>query len=476
MAVAIGDTVNIVNDGLRCKILEVIPHDVQEILSHLLSFHVQGYFFTQAYQSRGWDGKKKLYQPVSQVFHAGLLDKVIGILKSNGISAKVTLGYTRSQNAAWPFMGKLRQYQLKAMTELLQYDTGVLHCPPRSGKTVMAGYLISKVAVAPVVFFVERLDLAYQTIEELKVLLGETLGLVGDGVADVKPITVVTMQSASSAYDQRWDLLTKRDLLEKEIVDKVVVRNLIENARMCIYDECHHSASGVAQEILNKMKKASFRYGLSATPYREDNADMLIERMLGPIRTQVSYSELINEGFLVRPHIMMHHLPPSSDDGGYQTIYRNHVVENAQRNLIIKNTCEALVRKGRSVIVIVREIKHGKILTAMMNGCELLTGQEDSKRRNRMRARIANKEVMLCVSTILDEGVNLPSLDAVVIAEGGKSSIATFQRLRCLTPYEGKKEATVVDFYDHVKFLDTHSRRRLALYKSEPEFVVEEYK
>ena len=61
---------------------------------------------------------------------------------------------------------------------------------------------------------------------------------------------------------------------------------------------------------------------------------------------------------------------------------------------------------------------------------------------------------------------------------GGKSLIKTLQRVgRTLRPYPNfenniKKEAIIVDFYDHLRYLTGQSRKRMEIYKRESKFKV----
>jgi hypothetical protein len=64
------------------------------------------------------------------------------------------------------------------------------------------------------------------------------------------------------------------------------------------------------------------------------------------------------------------------------------------------------------------------------------------------------------------------SLDATIVAAGGESAIKVFQRLRCITPFENKSHAIIVDFLDPYKYLRRHSKKREKLYKSEPSFRI----
>ena len=63
------------------------------------------------------------------------------------------------------------------------------------------------------------------------------------------------------------------------------------------------------------------------------------------------------------------------------------------------------------------------------------------------------------------EGVDIPSLDCVINAAGGKSEIGTLQAIgRGLTKIEGKDETEIIDFLDPYKFLAQHAIMRLQIY------------
>ena len=76
-------------------------------------------------------------------------------------------------------------------------------------------------------------------------------------------------------------------------------------------------------------------------------------------------------------------------------------------------------------------------------------------------------------SVIFDEGIDVRPLDTLILAGGGKSPTRALQRIgRILRPYEGKKDAIAVDFMDNCKYMQSHSKRRLSIYKTEEEFKI----
>jgi superfamily II DNA or RNA helicase len=79
----------------------------------------------------------------------------------------------------------------------------------------------------------------------------------------------------------------------------------------------------------------------------------------------------------------------------------------------------------------------------------------------------------LVASKIFDQGVDIPELDALILAGSGKSSGRALQRIgRVIRLSKGKEKAVVVDFFDNCKYLKDHSESRIKIYESEPGFNI----
>ena len=86
--------------------------------------------------------------------------------------------------------------------------------------------------------------------------------------------------------------------------------------------------------------------------------------------------------------------------------------------------------------------------------------------------REGNTEVLIA-SKIFDQGIDIPELDALILAGSGKSSARALQRIgRVIRSYPGKRWANVIEFWDNAKYLESHSTARLKIYKSEPGFQI----
>ena len=82
---------------------------------------------------------------------------------------------------------------------------------------------------------------------------------------------------------------------------------------------------------------------------------------------------------------------------------------------------------------------------------------------------------ILCHNSLADEGLNIPALDAIILAGGGKSPTRMKQRIgRVLRLSPGKKEAFVIDFKDNVRYLLGHYKKRREMCEEEKQFKIVE--
>jgi len=219
--------------------------------------------------------------------------------------------------------------------------------------------------------------------------------------------------------------------------------------------------------------------GMSGTPYRDDGSDLLVEGILGKQIINVGASELIDIGLLVAPIIKFFDVPTKWIDGNtYPQTYKQYIVENDVRNNMILKQTQNMVDKGYTPLVLFKTVAHGNILFELFkeNGvsCELLSGKDKLSYREEIKEKVVSGEIkVILASTIFDIGVDLPVLNALVLCGGGKSAIRTLQRIgRVIRKHDNKKVAVVADFYDNVKYLKGHSKKRYKTYKTEKGFKV----
>ena len=245
-----------------------------------------------------------------------------------------------------------------------------------------------------------------------------------------------------------------------------------------VIDECQYAASETVQFLHRSSKSARHRFLFSGTPWRDSGDDILIEAVGGPKIYDMSATKLINQKFLVSPEIHFVSVPIMPRVGKtYHEVYTNYIVENDDRNNLIVDAAKKLVAAGKKVLILVVRVKHGQILMDMMDSeirCASLDGSNTANDRLGKIEQMKSGELdLLIASKIFDQGVDIPQLDALILAGSGKSSGRALQRIgRVIRTHEGKTNATVVDFYDNAKYLKDHSQKRIDIYKSESGFKI----
>ena len=457
-----------------------------EKIDQVTSFFLPGHNFSRKFIEKKWDGKKHLYQRSNHSIPTGLFPKVIKILKKEKLAHELIdeRNWAKKKNKiALKEELKLRPYQKQALKAAIENKRGVIQIATGGGKTILALSIIAKLKI-PAMFFVHTRDLLYQAKSVFEKFLDLPIGQLGDGVIDIQPITVAMIQTTTRAIQTARHLksIDKDDNGDDDNTDITSnaeqIAEALENIPLVIFDECHHLPANSFYHVAMLSNSAGYRFGLSATPFRDDEQDLLTEAAIGPKIAEVSASELIKKKFLIPPRIVMlsvDKLKTQKRYRTYQDIYKNYIVENKDRNQNIAEVTEKLHDSGHSVLILVTQINHGNNIKKLIPQAEFIQGADDTELRNEMIESLRNKELKILIATTLaDEGLDIPSLDAIILAGAGKSATRAFQRIgRALRPSEGKERAIVVDFFDQAPYLQEQSIRRLTLYKTEPEFQIE---
>jgi superfamily II DNA or RNA helicase len=93
-------------------------------------------------------------------------------------------------------------------------------------------------------------------------------------------------------------------------------------------------------------------------------------------------------------------------------------------------------------------------------------GEDKKKIRDTLIEDFSKGKTKILVSTLLGEGVNIPSITAIIMAGGKKSETGCIQKIgRALRTLPGKDKAIVVDFRDKGAYLYDHWQERYSAYK-----------
>lgn len=483
----------IIENNIWCKLLNIKDVGLMDCLDDSTSFFVDGYKYTKAYvngywnpnlkQFVHWDGKKHLLTK-NMIFPIGLLKRITKIIEDNGREyeiidkrEKIIFGKEIEITGLSP-----RDYQLDALKSVSLNDRGIIRLATGGGKTLIASLIVSKFNIPSMVYVIGK-DLLYQFHSFLEKTLNQKIGIIGDGKCEIEKFNVCSVWTAIKAFNLNTSASLDDEDWCPEIInmkegDKEKIRKAIVESNLAIFDEAHFLATETIQSIFKISKSCRYMYGLTASDWRDDGADLLLESICGERIYNLPASPLIKRGFLVPPHIILYNVPALKEElpKHYQSVYKKYIIENDVRNKLIEDCARKAISRGNKLLILVRYLSHGDEIVKRLNDVSLffVNGEISGETRLRVREQLEKGELQcLIASSVFDIGVDIPSLDAIIMAGGGKSTVRTLQRIgRVIRSFPGKKSAIVIDFIDNAKYLDKHSATRIAVYKTEKEFKI----
>jgi superfamily II DNA or RNA helicase len=432
----------------------------------VLSYQQHGYKYTQAHRRGGWDGTVYLMRAKGR-FAAGLVPWLVDRLAREGI--RVEVDDQRPEPLPQDtHLAKLRSttdfriHQRNAIEQALDQERGVVHHPTAAGKTEIMIALTECIG-RPALVLVHRKDLMYQAAERFMKTLGcgkETVGIVGDGLWEPRVITIATFQTLYMRLKE--GVTDVQNWLQKEIGQVHV-------------DECHHLPARSYEKVMAQLWSARWRYGYSATPYKEADPETQFKVMawLGPTVHQVGAEELAERGHLVPADVFMIRLKPSPVTyKDWPMAVQGGIVDNYARNDMIVRLAREL---PKPVVILVERLAHGEYLAREL-GTQFVAGNASTSTRQTAWSALRQGVLQVLVaSRIADEGLDIPQIRSLILAGGGKAPHLTVQRIgRGMRVAGGKERIFCFDFLDRGKWLGAHAKRRLQTYNEQPAYTVAE--
>lgn len=352
-----------------------------------------------------------------------------------------------------------RPYQQEALIGwLAAHDSGVVVLPTGAGKTFVAAMAIHTtklwtLAVVPTIDLLQQWRVALAAALSLP---AEEIGMFGGGEKELKPITIITYDSAA---------LYPREL---------------RRFGLLIFDECHHLPAPTYR-LIAESAFTPVRLGLSATPERSDMAHIELEELIGPEVYRRSPSELTEGRFLAQYQEQQINIALGPEDQERYTEQRRRYRSFLQRRHIIIRSPEDFQQKiiymsardpeAREAMLAWREARNiamnapakyaeiERLLLAHSNDQVILFSEynyvvDEISRRFRMpsityktpteeRRTILERfrsgdYTKLVTGRVLNEGVDVPDCRVAIIVSGNSTKREYIQRLgRILRPKEG---------------------------------------
>lgn len=406
-------------------------------------------FFNKAYQRGYIDGKFHLLR--DDKFPTGLLVGAIKALEEAEVSWDISsvdpLVVESVGDIVVPEAIKLRDYQKEAVECAVAEGRGILSVPVNGGKSYIAAALVATHGW-PSVILVARTE----GLKQMYTLFVECFGEeeVALDVDEGKPIVLMTYATA-----------TKRDLSQYKLL---------------IADEVHRVAADTFFNASMACTGAYRRFGLSGTPMgREDGKDIYFLAATGDILYTLDPQFLVDKGYSAKAEIAMIEVDGVSSNASrdWHVIEEESLVNWDDRNQKIVEVAVCAVKQNKQVLVMVKRINHGEALKQYFEDRNLdvpfTNGQiSKSKRMKYYEDFKSGKCMCMIASGIYDDSVDIPDIEVLINASGGKSEIATKQKLGRGLRNPGGKQLLMVDFWDrHHNILFRHSKRRKKSYEAE---------
>ncbi len=424
---------------------------------------------------------KIIYDRNSKVFKLTKpmhLFSVINTLRRRGVEVENRVGIEEKMELPLKivFRGTLRDYQSEALESWRKNGyKGIVSLPTGTGKTVIAIAAMAEVNVKTLIvtYTKEQMFQWRDKIIEFTDIPPVSIGLFYGSEKKVAPITITTYQSAFRYVDM-----------------------LTMGFSMLIVDEVHHLPADKFRFIAESMY-APIRLGLSATVIREDGRHTELFPLMGGIVYSKTLQELIERGYVAPFRIERVYVQLTADEKKkykellerYKKLAKNRTFEElladsrkgdigALEAIKIRSELRSLVhnakKKMEAIIKIVdRELKNNSKILIFTQYVEqakkiaeelsthYIVGDLDEDTRKRRLEMFRQGVVrVLVLTTVGDEGIDIPDANVGIIVAGTGSKRQFIQRLgRLLRPLPGK-EARLYEVIVRNTFEEAESRKR----------------
>jgi superfamily II DNA or RNA helicase len=463
-----------------------VDQRVLNTLTEELRFRPDGYRFSPAFKKHRWDGYKYLFNRANGEFRIGLLQRVKRTLERIG-----PVGIVNMMNTPWQMPDcdlrvqsdviKPFDFQQKIREVVENNSRGIISSPTSTGKTVMMGIAAAHLKRRTLVIL-NDLTLLGQTKRSLERTLGVEVGMIGDGEFELCDVTCATVQSLSTILGV---VKFKRKPGRKPRAPSPKRPDLeewLKGAGLVMHDEVHQADGAMCSELYLQIPNATSIYGFSATPYdwadkQQGVANIELEQVFGTMIYDTSKADFIALGLKVPIVIRDVQVPAhftykgmETDEersAAYKTCLKQEIVESDIWLGTIIREAQIYIRDGMSVFIYAAP-NHGlafaEKIANSIEKAHLVNGSTDRREREKIFDALHRKEILCVVSDIGGIGLDVPSLDVILLASDVVDVRQIRGRVERACPEAGKEYGILVDFWKDCQFLKKHRQKRINQY------------
>lgn len=453
--------------------------DEDGLIFNAMTAVVKGRWYNPRYRRGQWDGCVHLYQPNRKRLPSGLVPDAVAVLESAGHSVEVfeSMGKDIPLREDFNIHFDLTEHQIQALEAMSTNYRGVVHAATNAGKTKIAAAWCA-MHKAKILHIVPSIDLLRQTVDSFRRDTDLRVGSISavDGWDPGEDVTVCLVSSVAR----------RKQLVSGKLINKGASGRFAQLAATfdaAIFDECHHIKATTWQIVARLLTGCVRWYGLSGTPWDDSNQEevLQVKAFLGPIICRIENADLIEIGWSASPTIkLIKSLGTPIKSKEWMEVYDAGITYNTGRNSQIVEICKKIAATKKQALVFTQRLPQGRLLSEMLTRAgishRVISGKTFKFYRQQYFNDFKNGKFSILISNVMGEGVDIPSLNALIFASGGKSPKKVLQQVGrgIRRKPTGDNTVEIYDFRDWFHdYLERHSRRRVALYKSEGFKIVE---
>jgi superfamily II DNA or RNA helicase len=321
--------------------------------------------------------------------------------------------------------------------------------------------------------------------QSLQKMFNQPIGIIGDGEFDLQDITVSTLQSLLS--------ITKAKSVGAADKRKVLMK-YFNKVGMVASDEAHLYDSESVGKVMPFFTNADKFFGFSATPYgwgekAEKRQNLELEQHFGQVIYDTRKNNFIELGLKaplmvsiinrvpVRSEYMNHmkrsrygKLSPDHTKN-YREALETELLNNPSYHAEIAQIAWEMATNGRSCFVHApHNLNFSSNIHKLIPGAALVNGKTPRLKRREIYDAMRKKELLTLVSDIGGTGLDIPSLDALVLA-GDMVDIRQLKgRVERAAP--GKVSGLLIDVNTDTQFLSKHHSTRRSQYEADKNIII----
>lgn len=187
-----------------------------------------------------------------------------------------------------------------------------------------------------------------------------------------------------------------------------------------------HIVYKITRIIFHNMFIITIRYGLTATPKREDGHEQKVYMQFGPIRYRLTAKDRAKmqdfEHFVIPRFTSM--VYATGTNWGINEAYRE-LIKNDRRNKLIVEDVVECIKNDRTPLVLTKFKDHADILVKMLgnkvDNIFLLQGGRSNRERDEILRKLRSVPseeslALVAIGKYIGEGFNYPRLDTMMLA------------------------------------------------------------